>query len=262
MEKNFVGKSAIVTGAGSGIGFDIAQQLISEGCQVLINDIDRDLLAAAADRISGGSALITLAGDAGNLPLIQQMIDEVVCHFGRLDIIIANAGITSYGRFLKFTEDQFTDLVNLNLRGSFFLAQAASKQMINQGSGGRIIFMSSVTGLLAHPYLAAYGMTKAALKMLARALVIELAPYGITTNAIAPGAVATERTMSMTPNYDKIWGSYIPTGKASQPSDITRTALFLASSDAEQINGQTITVDGGITGLCAVPDDIDKPDEE
>ena len=95
MEKKFVGKSAIVTGAGSGIGFDIAKQLIAEGCQVLINDIDGDLLAQASDRISGGSSLTTLAGDAGNIQLIQQMIDQVVVQFGRLDIVVANAGITS-----------------------------------------------------------------------------------------------------------------------------------------------------------------------
>jgi len=262
MKKKFSGKSAIVTGAGSGIGFDIAQQLIEQGCNVLINDRNAELLEGAAERISGGESLITLAGDAGDLILIQKMVDEAVENFGRLDIVIANAGITSYGSFLNFTPEQFSDLVDLNLRGSFFLAQRASRQMIQQGSEGRIIFMSSVTGLLAHPYLAAYGMTKAALKMLARGLVIELAPYGITTNALAPGAVATERTMSMTPDYDKIWGSFIPTGKVSQPSDISRTALFLASPEAGQINGQTITVDGGITGLCAVPDDIDKPDEE
>ncbi len=261
MTKSFGGQVAIVTGAGTGIGFDIVKQLTEQGASVVINELDPELLSQAIQKIGAGDKLIPVSGDASDLSVIDKMVQTAVETFGQLDIVIANAGITSYGSFMKFTAERFEQLVNLNLRGSFFLAQKAAEQMIKQGDGGRILFMSSVTGLLAHPYLAAYGMTKAALKMLASALVIELAPHGITTNAIAPGAVATERTTSMTPDYDKIWGGFIPTGKVSYPTDISRTALFLVSKESGQINGQTIVVDGGITSICAVDEDTDKPEE-
>jgi 3-oxoacyl-[acyl-carrier protein] reductase len=200
-----------------------------------------------------------IAGDAGNLTHIDDMINLAVDRFGRLDISIANAGITSYGAFLKTSEKEFDQLTDLNLKGSYFLAQKSALQMIKQKSEGRILLMSSVTGVLSHPFLAAYGMTKAAISNLAKNLVLEIARYGITINAIAPGAVATERTMTMDANYDKTWAQLIPTGRASKPGDISRLALFLVSPQSGQINGQTIVVDGGITTLCAVPPDTDDP---
>ncbi|MBK8504557.1 MAG: SDR family oxidoreductase [Saprospiraceae bacterium] len=257
--QTFEGKVAIVTGAGSGIGFDIAKELINQGASVIINDINTELINAAHQRLGAVRSCVPIAGDAGNLAHIDDMINLAVDRFGRLDISIANAGMTSYGAFLKTTEKQFDQLIDLNLKGSYFLAQKSALQMIKQESDGRILLMSSVTGVLSHPFLAAYGMTKAAIGNLAKNLVLEIARYGITINAIAPGAVATERTMSMDVNYDRTWGQLIPTGRASSPGDISRLALFLVSPQSGQINGQTIVVDGGITTLCAVPPDTDEP---
>ncbi len=253
----FEGKTGIVTGAGSGIGFRIVEELLKEGARVIFNDIDenqvnRCLSIWPGDRVKG------LAGDAGDTQFINQLVQTAVDAFGSLDLTICNAGITSYGSFLDFDENAFENLINLNLRGSFFLAQKSAQQMIRQGEGGRILFMSSVTGLLAHPYLAAYGMTKAALQMLAKALVHELGPYGINTNAIAPGAVLTERTETMDPKYGDNWGKIIPTGRVTYPADIARTALFLVSDDAAQITGQTLVVDGGMTSLGIIPPDMEK----
>lgn len=258
---SFKDKVAIVTGAGSGIGFEIAKQLLESGAFVVINDLDADLIRQAHERLENSKRCMTVAGDAGHIPTIDKMVQSAVKSFGKLDISVANAGITSYGGFLEFTENHFDQLTSLNLKGSYFLAQKSAQQMISQKSPGRIILMSSVTGVLSHPFLAAYGMTKAGISDLAKNLVIELASYGITVNAIAPGAVATERTMSMDPNYDKTWGALIPSGRVSKPIDIARVALFLASDAAAQINGQTIVVDGGITTLCAVPPDMDDPED-
>jgi 3-oxoacyl-[acyl-carrier protein] reductase len=145
-------------------------------------------------------------------------------------------------------------LVNVNLKGSFFLAQAAAQQMINQQSGGRIIFISSVTGHRAHPNLAAYGMTKAALEMLAKSLGVELAEKNITVNAIAPGATMTERTRRLDPNYKETWEKLTPTNKVSTPGDIAHTALFLLSDASSQITGQSIVVDGGWTAVSPPPE--------
>lgn len=258
-DKRFANKVAIVTGAGSGIGFEIARQLLAQGAKVLINDLDGDLIKDAHARLDNSDQCCTLPGDAGRIEIIDSMVEKAVKKFGKLDISIANAGLTSYGAFLDFTEKQFDVLTNLNLKGSYFLAQRSVRQMIRQKTSGRIIMMSSVTGILSHPFLIAYGMTKAAIRNLAQNLVIETAKYGITVNAIAPGAVATERTLAMDPNYDKTWGALIPTGRVSLPTDIAQVALFLASEEAAQITGQTITVDGGITTLCAIPPDIDDP---
>ena len=256
---SFEGKVAIVTGAGSGIGFDIARQLLEQGASVLINDISETLIKEAFHRLRKSDRCLPFAGDAGHIATIEDMITSAVNRFGKLDISIANAGITSYGSFLHFTEEQFDQLTNLNLKGSYFLAQKSALQMIRQKTPGRILLMASVTGVLSHPFLAAYGMTKAAISNLAKNLVLEITKYGITINAIAPGAVATERTMAMDANYDKTWAQLIPTGKASTPEDVSRLALFLVSPYSGQINGQTIVIDGGITTLCAVPPDTDDP---
>ena len=262
MASDLKNQVAIVTGAGVGIGFEIANTFVSNGASVILNDINAELTEKACKKI-GSDRCIGCAGDASKLPFIEHMVAMSVKHFSKLNVVIANAGITTYSTFLNYDENMFQRLIGLNLKGSFFLAQAAAKEMIKQKSGGRIIFMSSVTGVQALPFLVAYGMTKAALRMLAKGLVAELAPYGITTNAIAPGAVATERTISEDPNYGEIWAKFTPTGKITLPRDIARTALFLASPGAAQINGQTIVVDGGWTATSSVPDpeELDFPEE-
>ncbi len=252
---HFAGRSAIVTGAGQGIGLEIARQLVAEGANVLLNDVDVSLSTKAVEGLLKNipaANCISCPGDAGDPLFIRAMVQTAVTAFGKLDIVIANAGITLYGDFLSYTPESFSRVMQVNLAGSFFLAQAAAIAMKKQDTGGSILFMSSVTGHQAHKDLAAYGMSKAALEMLAKNLVVELSPYHITVNAIAPGATLTERTEQDTA-YQKTWSSLTPIGKPATVSDIAGTALFLVSDAAKHITGQSLIVDGGWTSVSPQP---------
>ena len=250
---NFTGQVAIVTGAGQGIGFEIAKQISLQGAAVLINDVDPQLAANAAETINRlGGNCIDLAGDAADIDFIQQMVDTAVRQFGKLTIAIANAGITLFGSFLDYPEQSLQSVMNLNLHGSFFLAQRTARQIIKQKSGGSILFMSSVTGHQAHQDLAAYGMTKAGLEMLAKSLVVELSPYHITVNTVAPGATLTERTMEDA-GYQQTWSRITPMGRPGTVQDVANAVLFLVSPQATQITGQNIIVDGGWSAVSASP---------
>lgn len=244
---------AIVTGAGQGIGFQICQELARSGAAVLLNDIDETLTARATKSIQEQKGrCIGLTGDAADPQFIQQMVERAVSEFGKLTIAVANAGITVFRDFLTYTPDDLQKVTQMNLGGSFFLAQAAAKQMIKQQSGGSILFMSSVTGHQAHKNLAAYGMTKAALEMLAKHLVLELSPYRINVNALAPGATLTERTAEDS-EYEKTWSTITPMGRPAYPSDIAHAALFLVSENARHITGQSLVIDGGWTSISPSP---------
>ncbi|MFC4873216.1 SDR family NAD(P)-dependent oxidoreductase [Negadavirga shengliensis] len=251
MNSRFTGKVAIVTGAGNGIGFEIARQLVKEGGAVVLNDINGQSAEDAARKISQDrpGACIFYKGDAGKVKVIKELVELAVAEFGRLDFAIANAGITLFGEFFDITEKEFQNVVDVNLKGSFFLAQHAAKQMKEQNTKGRVLLMSSTIGCMAYPKLGIYSVTKAGLHMMARSLVLDLSPHGITINAIAPGATLTERTVEEEPDYENFWKALIPKGKIAVPNDIAKAALFLLSEDASHITGQTLVIDGGWTSV-------------
>jgi 3-oxoacyl-[acyl-carrier protein] reductase len=249
---NLKNKVAIVTGAGQGIGLEICKQLALNGVSVVLNDIEEELALKAAEIVRKVGACFAIAGDASNIEFINELVDETTKKFGRLDIAIANAGITLFGDFFDYSPSDFTRVMQVNLAGSFFLAQTAAKKMKEQGEGGSILFMSSVTGHQAHKNLAAYGMSKAALEMLAKTLVIELSPFKITINAIAPGATLTERTAS-DKEYESTWSRITPIGRPATPEDVAAAALFLVSPQAAHITGQTLIIDGGWTSVSPSP---------
>ncbi|KAA6440664.1 SDR family oxidoreductase [Dyadobacter flavalbus] len=251
----FDNQAAIVTGAGQGIGFEIAKQLSCQGACVILNDANETLAADAARKIRDkGGECIAFAGDASKQDVIDGMVDEAIHCFGKLTITVANAGITLFGDFFEYPAENLKKVLEVNLMGSFLLTQAAARQMRSQKSGGRILLMSSVVGHQAHQFLGAYAMTKAGLEMLAKNLVLELSPHGITINTVAPGATLTERTLSEDPSYPKIWSAITPMGRPAICEDIANAALFLLSPFSGHITGQSLVVDGGWTSVSPLPD--------
>ncbi len=251
----FEDQVVIVTGAGQGIGFEIAKQIASKGASVILNDYDENLAHEASRVINDmGGKCIAISGDSSARDIVHKMVDAAVSNFGKLTIAIANAGITLFGDFFEYPENDLRRVLEVNMVGSFLLTQAAAKQMKKQQSGGSILLMSSVVGHQAHQFLGAYAMTKAGLEMLAKNLVIELSPYGITINTVAPGATLTERTLADDPEYPKIWSGITPLGRAATCADIANAALFMVSPNSRHITGQSLVVDGGWTSVSPLPD--------
>ena len=251
---SFKNKTAIVTGAGQGIGFEICQQLAMEGANVILNDIDPILAEQATQKINKevSPKCKAMAGDSSDIYFIKEMVVEAVKQTGQLDIVIANAGITLFGDFFTYPPESFSRVMQVNLAGTFFLVQAACNVMKTQAAGGSILLTSSVTAHQAHKDLAAYGMSKAALEMLAKNLVIELSQFKININTVVPGATLTKRTEEI-PDYEVTWSRLTPMGRPATVTDIAKSALFLVSDQARHITGQSLIVDGGWTSISPSP---------
>ncbi len=251
----FDGHVAIVTGASAEIGAGIATALGLAGARVLLTyHAEPGFALDARERIlaAGGHAHLVQA-DLTRVDENARLVQEALDRWGQLDVFVANAGLTHHAPFLHLGEAAWDAVVNLNLKGSFFGAQAAARAMMPRGRGGRIIFSSSVTGTQALPGFSAYGVTKAALQHMARTLGGELGRHGITVNALGIGATSNTRNRTDDPQYDAHWSAVIPTGRVGQPQDVADAVLFLASPQAAMVNGHTLMLDGGWTNTVLLP---------
>lgn len=247
-------KTAIITGAGQGIGLAIAEKLAAQSVNLILNDLEEGLITDACKRISHvhGVSALAIPGDASSEQVIDEMIKSALTNFGTVDIVVANSGITLFGAFLEYSRADFMEVTRVNQAGTFFLAQAAANVMKEQPNGGALLFTSSVTAHQSHENLAAYAMSKAALEMLAKNLVLELAPFNIRVNTIAPGATVTNRT-TLDPDYENTWSKITPLGRPAAVQDIANAAAFLVSDEARHITGQTLIIDGGWTCVSPSP---------
>jgi len=247
MSVNLQHKSAIVTGAGTGIGRGIARKLAACGARVAVHYNSSAHGAQETVRLieeAGGQAVAVQANlnsVAEGLALVEHTIKE----FGTVDILVNNAAMSTEAPFLDMTEELWDQTLAVNLKSGYFCAQAAAKQMIQQG-GGRIIFIGSIHGQLTAPTFSAYAASKGGMNMVTRALALELAPLHITVNCVAPGLIEVERYYTQFEWYDRAEAAKnVPCGRVGFPEDIAGLVAFLASSEADFITGQIITVDGG-----------------
>ena len=253
------GKSAVVTGAGRGIGRAIALELAQAGARVAAADIDRDHAddTSAAIQESGGESL-SIHADVGDLAEIDRMILEARDAFGRIDVIVNNAGVTRFLDVMDVEEADWDRIHRVNAKGVFFCMQRAAREMIDQGDGGRIINIASIAGKgYAGTSNAAYAASKGAVISMTMIAAHQLAKHNINVNAICPGVTATdlsitnmrqraERTGVTVDEMRAARDSRIPIGRANEPEDIADMARFLAGPGARNITGQTINVDGGL----------------
>jgi glucose 1-dehydrogenase len=242
------GKVAVITGAARGIGRACAERFLNDGVKVVISDIDGDGLARTAAELARPGELRAIPADVTKRADIDRLVAAAATDFGRLDIMVNNAGVARNQDLLEISEKDFDDVIAVNLKGAFFGVQAAAKQMIAQGGGGVIINMSSVNALLAIPSLATYAISKGGMKQLTSVAAVALAPHRIRVVAVGPGTILTEMVATAIFSSDDARRSVLsrtPAGRCGEPSEVASVVAFLASDDASYITGQTIYPDGG-----------------
>ena len=245
------GRTAIVTGSGSGIGQSIAARLATEGANVVIDyrghsdGADETLKQVTA----AGARGIIVQADVSKVDAVRNLVDESWKAFGAADILVNNAGMEKKSDFWETTEQDYDQVLGVNLKGPFFLTQAFVQRLRDAKQPGRVINISSVHEDMAFPGFATYCASKGGLRMLMRDLAVELGPLGITVNNIAPGAIATPINKSLLEDKPKLNAllANIPLGRLGTPEDVAGLVAYLASDEAAYVNGSTFTIDGGLS---------------
>jgi NAD(P)-dependent dehydrogenase (short-subunit alcohol dehydrogenase family) len=237
------GKVAIITGAGRGIGKAISLAMAHEGALVVLSDRDEDVVCAAADEAGGDAIAVKadISSDSDVAGLVQKAIEA----FGKIDILVNNAGIGATTLFLDSSREEFERVVRINLTGTFLVAQAVARKMVERNYG-RIVNITSLSGQKGGVGRSAYGSSKAGVDLLTKVMAVELADSGITVNAIAPGPVLTEVSKTMhTLETREAYNRLVPLRRYGEPEEIADAAVFLASDEAKYVTGHTLNVDGG-----------------
>ena len=244
------GKAAIVTGGNTGIGKGIVLALAEEGANVCIDYVAQPEATEELERrvAALGDQAIGVDADVSKVSDLQMLIDETVKAFGRLDVMVNNAGVETRTSILDTPEDKYDFVMNVNLKSAFFGTQLAAKQMIKQGEGGRIINITSVHEDWPMPGNTPYCLSKGGMRMLTRTAGVELAPYGITVLGVGPGAVDTpiNKETEADPEAMKRLNAAIPLGRVAEPEEIRSVVAFLAGEGSSYMTATTIFVDGGI----------------
>src|SRR5437867_1556211 len=233
------GRVVIVTGASKGIGRAIAIGCAREGARVAVNyATDKAGAAETAEQIKKlGCEAIAIQADISRVEQIQSMFQQLIAKFGRVDVLINNAGITGWTPLFEITEEKWDAVINTNLKGTFFCSLAAARIMKERGGGG-IINVSTNIAQLGVKFLVAYAASKGGIHALTKQLAIELAPYKIRVNTFAPGPTKVDRNLRDDPEYDKHWGAVVPLGRTADAEEMVGPAVFLASDDSSYMTGQ------------------------
>lgn len=255
------GKVALITGAAQGIGLACARTFAAEGAKVVLADVnDAQGRREAQGLREAGSQAAFVRCDVSRRDEVAGAVAEALAAFGRLDVLVANAGIVHAADFLELEEADFDRVLSVNLKGVFLAGQAAARQMVRQGDGGAIVNMSSVNAVLAIPDQVPYVVSKGGINQLTKVMALALAPHGIRVNAVGPGTVLTELAKTAVlgnREAERRILSRTPMGRMGEPEEIGKVAAFLASDDASYLTGQTIYPDGGRLALnytVPVPD--------
>lgn len=246
MDLELAGKSALITGGGRGIGAAIAGSLAHEGCDVALVDCAAfdDARRLTAQLRAGGRRALALRADVSDVDAAEEAVRNVTNAFGRLDILVCNAGITRDGVVWKLTADAWDDVLRVNLKGAFAYCHAVAPQFRTQKSG-RVVAIASINGLRGKVGQANYAASKAGLVALTKTLARELGPSGVTVNCVAPGMVRTEMIAALPPEVRQKAEHESALGRIAEPDDVASMVTFLCSARARHITGAVIKVDGG-----------------
>lgn len=255
-DTEFAGKAVIVTGAAQGIGRTIAEQFLEQGAKVLIFDLDAELAAETTSQLSiDGAPVISIGGDVSKRADVHHAVELCVERFGRLDVMVAHAGIADATPLLEIEDTSWQHIMDVNLTGVFLCTQEAGRVMARSG-GGTVVVTASTNAFWVESNLAHYNTSKGGVVAFVRSAAIDLAHHGIRVNAVAPGVVLTRIAAWVTedPVLAAEYLKHIPLNRFAETIDVAKTVLFLASSDSAYITGQTIVLDGGQTlGIMVDP---------